>query len=272
MTFTLIFMVGTPFRPLRAGSYLSLSASLYRFYGGRWLPAFNGVATHNDGLALRLVDRGRFERMRSALKRRQPDLTVLMENVHKSHNLGAVVRTCDAVGVLEVHAVWPKPQRLSVLATAGVRRFVGVRSHADLATGLHYLRNQGLRLVAAHPTPDAVDYRTIDYTQPTALLLGQERDGLTAGARAAADATIRIPMTGLGASLNVSVAAALILFEAQRQRAAAGLYDESRLEPELFERTLFEWAYPRFARLCRRRGVPYPRLGEQGEILDPLPR
>jgi tRNA (guanosine-2'-O-)-methyltransferase len=218
------------------------------------------------------MDRRRFERMRSALERRQPDLTLLLENVHKSHNLGAVVRTCDAVGVLEVHAVWPKPQRLSVLATAGVRRFVGVRSHENLAAALRHLRAQRLQLVAAHPAPEAVDFRAVDYTRPTALLLGQERDGLTSEARAAAGTIISIPMAGLGASLNVSVAAALILFEAQRQRAEAGLYNECRLEPELFARTLFEWAYPRFAALCRRRGVPYPRLSEEGEILDPLPR
>jgi len=76
----------------------------------------------------------------------------------------------------------------------------------------------------------------------------------------------------MGVSLNVSVAAALILFEAQRQRAAAGLYDRPRLDPELRDRLLFEWTYPVLARLCKKKKVAYPRLGEDGEILDPLPR
>jgi tRNA (guanosine-2'-O-)-methyltransferase len=76
----------------------------------------------------------------------------------------------------------------------------------------------------------------------------------------------------MGTSLNVSVAAALILFEAQRQRLAAGFYDRPRLDPETYRTTLFEWAWPDVAALCRRRGVAYPPLGEDGEILGPVPR
>lgn len=218
------------------------------------------------------MDARRFHRLRAALERRQPDLTALMENVHKPHNLAAVLRTCDAVGALEIHTVWPRPERLRAFATGGVRRFVTLRSHPTLAEGLAELRARGLSLVAAHPAARAVDFRSVDYTRPTALLLGQERDGLSAEALAAADVTVAIPMSGLGASLNVSVAAALILFEARRQRDEAGLYDRCRVEPEIYKRTLFEWAYPRHAALCRKRGAPYPRLGDSGEILEPLPR
>jgi tRNA (guanosine-2'-O-)-methyltransferase len=79
-------------------------------------------------------------------------------------------------------------------------------------------------------------------------------------------------MTGMGTSLNVSVAAALLLFEAQRQRAAAGFYDAPRLDAETHARLLFEWVYPKLAALCRRRGVGYPELGSEGEILGALPR
>jgi tRNA (guanosine-2'-O-)-methyltransferase len=112
----------------------------------------------------------------------------------------------------------------------------------------------------------------VDYTLPTALLLGPENEGLSPDAVAAADRVVRIPMVGAVTSLNVSVAAAIILYEAQRQRLAAGLYDESRLDPDLARTTLFEWAYPRIASLCRRRRVEYPRLGSDGELLDEPPR
>jgi tRNA (guanosine-2'-O-)-methyltransferase len=81
-----------------------------------------------------------------------------------------------------------------------------------------------------------------------------------------------IPMSGMGTSLNVSVAAALLLFEAQRQRLAAGFYDRPRLDPETYRTMLFEWAFPKLAALCRKRGFPYPPLDEDGEILGPLPR
>jgi tRNA (guanosine-2'-O-)-methyltransferase len=79
-------------------------------------------------------------------------------------------------------------------------------------------------------------------------------------------------MEGMGTSLNVAVAAALLLFEAQRQRRAGGFYDAPRLDPALYDRTLFEWMYPRIAARCRERGVAYPSLGDGGEILGAVPR
>ena len=128
------------------------------------------------------------------------------------------------------------------------------------------------RIVAAHPGTDAVDYRNLDLTQPVAFVLGQELDGLTPQTLAAADQCVVIPMSGFVTSLNVSVAAAILLFEAQRQRQDAGLYSAPRLEPVLRARTLFEWAYPDLAELCRKRNAPYPRLDDDGRILDEIPR
>ncbi len=133
------------------------------------------------------------------------------------------------------------------------------------------LHRDGFTIVAAHPDRDAIDFREFDYTRPTALLLGQEKDGVTEEALALCDATIVIPMEGFAASLNVSVAAALILFEAQRQRSAAGMYDRPRVSEPQRHTLLFEWAHPRIAKLCRQHDVPYPRMNEDGEILDKLP-
>jgi tRNA (guanosine-2'-O-)-methyltransferase len=222
----------------------------------------------------------RFARLREALVRRQPDLTVLLEGVHKPHNLSAVVRTCDAVGAYRVHAVPPRrpvmPRARGARAyqgiSGGVRRYVGVRSHRTLGKAVGWLREHGFQLLAAHPSPESVDFREADYTRPTAILLGQERDGLSDEALEAADRLLSLPMLGLGASLNVSVAAALFLFEAQRQRLAAGLYDASRLDPAERHKTLFEWAYPDLAKHCRKIGFPYPPLGEDGEVLGDVPR
>lgn len=212
----------------------------------------------------------RFRRLRRALERRQPDLTVLLENVHKPHNFSAVLRSADAAGVFEAHAVVPGEEiRPSHMCSGGSRRWVRVRSHARLETALEAVA--GFRLLAAHPSRRATDFRRIDYTGPVAILFGQEKDGLTAEALAAAEERVSIPMLGMVASLNVSVAAALMLFEAQRQRAEAGLYDRSRLDPEVFAATLFEWAYPEIADYCRRKSLAYPRLDPAGEILDPIP-
>lgn len=215
----------------------------------------------------------RFQRITAVLDRRQPDLTVVMENVHKPHNFSAVVRTCDAVGVLEAHAVTPDGTLAVADAVAqGTKRWMRVRTHASILEAFDLLQDSGHQILAAHLDDRAVDYRAVDYTQPTAVLLGQEKDGVTQEAAARADELILIPMMGMVASLNVSVAAALVLFEAQRQRANAGLYDERRLDDETFTRLRFEWAYPKLAEKCRREGLAYPPLSEEGELLGEVPR
>ncbi|MCH9652135.1 MAG: tRNA (guanosine(18)-2'-O)-methyltransferase TrmH [Deltaproteobacteria bacterium] len=216
----------------------------------------------------------RFHRLKAVLDRRQPDLTVLMENVHKGHNFAAVLRSCDAVGMLSAHAVLPTGHLPSHrrMSAAGAKRWIEVHTHTRLEQGVEVVRGRGMQLLAAHLSPRAVDYREVDYTQPTAILLGQEKDGVTQEAIESCDGEIVIPMEGMVGSLNVSVAAAVILFEAQRQRSQAGLYETQRLEESNYQRILFEWAYPRLASLCQRRGEPYPPLGPDGELLGPVPR
>ncbi|MEJ2502678.1 MAG: tRNA (guanosine(18)-2'-O)-methyltransferase TrmH [Gemmatimonadota bacterium] len=218
----------------------------------------------------------RFRRLKWILARRQHDLTVLMDRVHKPHNFSAVVRTCDAVGVRRAHIV-PAPDyragaRTRSRTAMGASRYVPVVRHASLGGALEELRAQGMQVVAAHPSRDSADFRAIDYTAPTAILVGTELEGLSDAALEAADRRIAVPMEGAVASLNVSVAAAVVLFEAQRQRSEAGMYETSLPDTEEIRQTLFEWAYPRIADLCRRRGVPYPELDHDGAIAGPVPR
>jgi len=215
----------------------------------------------------------RFVRLRAALRRRQTTLTVLMENVHKSHNYSAVLRTCDAVGIQDAHAI---STSLLVethrLTSASAAKWVDVTVHNDIDAACAALRGQGLRILAAHLAPDAIDFRAVDYTAPVAILLGAEKDGVTPLARSLADGCIAVPMEGLVSSLNVSVACAVILFEAQRQRRAAGLYDHQHLPPERFARLLIEWAYPDIASYCRKHRLPYPPLTDDGDIVGDFRR
>ncbi len=212
----------------------------------------------------------RFARIQAALARRQPDLTLLLERVHKSHNLAAVMRTCDAVGVHELHAVpigasWTPARGTSL----GTERWVHVHRHAEVAAAVQQLRSAGFLIYAAHFSAQAVDFREPDYTLPCAIMLGAEKHGLSAVATELADRHLMIPMMGMAASLNVSVAAGIILAEAQRQRLGAGLYDGPRLGPAEYRRTLFRWAHPVIATYCDAKGLPYPRLDSQGELERP---
>jgi len=210
----------------------------------------------------------RFQRLRSVLDRRQPDLTVLMERVNKAHNLSAILRNCDAVGVLDVHAVYPKRGlKLHRDTSAGTAKWIGTHQHPDGPTAVRFLQEAGFQVVAADPGRSSIDFREVDYTGPTALLMGAERFGVTPESLALVDVTVRIPMVGMARSLNVSVATSLLLYEAFRQRDAAGLYLTSRLDPERRRGLLFEWAYPEIARQLAEAGRPYPPLDEQGVIL-----
>jgi len=207
------------------------------------------------------------------LARRQPDLTGLAERPHKPRNFSAIVRTCDAVGISEVHAV-PGDDGLSVhwKTSQGAEKWVRVRRHDSLRAAVHHLRGRGFQLVAAHPGEDAEDYREVDFTEPTALLVGTELFGVSESALGYSDRSVMIPMMGMTSSLNVSVACAILLYEALRQRDAAGLYRGPRLPEDERRRLRFEWMQPALTRYCRERGLPYPEIDAEGEVVGPVPR
>lgn len=208
----------------------------------------------------------RLARVRATLDHRQPDLRVVLDGVHKPHNVSAILRTCDAVGVFQAHAVWPDgPLAVHRHCSAGAGQWIRMQTHASSAEAVAALQAEGLCVYAAHHSAQAADFREVDYTRPCAVLMGAELWGVSEAGAAAADRHITIPMAGLVESLNVSVAAAVVLFEAQRQRAAAGLYEHPRLDPETYRRTLFEWLHPRLAEHLRGRGEPYPEVDEDGD-------
>lgn len=211
----------------------------------------------------------RYARIREMLARRQPDLTVCMEQVHKPHNVSAIIRTADAVGVHEVHAVWPENRmRIMASSAAGSNSWVQVKTHRTIADAVGHLKGQGMQVLATHLSEKSVDFRDIDYTRPTCILMGQEKTGITQEALDLADQDIIIPMIGMVQSLNVSVASALILYEAQRQRQNVGMYarDTSTIDDDDQHRLLFEGSYPVLARVAKQKGLPYPDLNAQGEI------
>jgi len=180
---------------------------------------------------------------------------VLMERVHKPHNFSAILRSCDAVGVLEAHAIPAKHGLPDLEEAAGLdlksktfnetsgsaAKWVGLQVHPDTLSALNHMKSRGFQVLAAHFSERALDYRQADYTRPTCILLGTEKWGVSPEAAEQADAHILIPMMGMVQSLNVSVAAAVILFEAQRQRLQAGFYQQPRLSPEDYEFWLRNW-------------------------------
>ncbi|HEX7002903.1 MAG TPA: tRNA (guanosine(18)-2'-O)-methyltransferase TrmH [Trueperaceae bacterium] len=211
------------------------------------------------------MKKARYRRIREVLEKRQPDLTVLAEDVYKPHNLSAMLRSCDAAGIGVVHAVTPTGGVPTFNETsAGAHKWVDLELHGEIAGAFEQLRERGMQILAAHFSERALDYRDVDYTRPTAVLFGNEKRGVSQFAAARADEHIVIPMLGMVESLNVSVATAIILFEAQRQRRQAGMYRWPRLSEREINDQAFRWLYPREAAIFESSGTAFPLLDEDG--------
>jgi tRNA (guanosine-2'-O-)-methyltransferase len=208
----------------------------------------------------------RYQRISTFADLRQADLTVCLEQVHKPHNVSAVLRSCDAVGIHTVHAVSRDEHLMRKDTAMGAEDWVFTKRHSSIENAVAYFHQQNMQVLVTHLADDAVDFREIDYTKPTAILLGQEKFGATPKALALADKKVIIPMVGMVQSLNVSVAAALILYEAQRQRQQAGLYDIRQLSHEQRQLLLFKGGFPRLYALCERKGISNPPIDADGKI------
>lgn len=214
------------------------------------------------------MTKARYSKIQQTLSQRQLDATIILDEVHKPYNLAAIMRTADAVGVQQMHAVYPKPAvRTSVKASAGTKRWVDVTTHRAVDLAIDEAKKKKMLVIGAHPDKNAVDFREIDYTQPIALVMGGELFGLSEHTLTLVDQTVTIPMHGMGKSLNVSVAAAVILFEFERQRQAAMAYSRCQFTEAECEAMAFEWAQPKFSRFCQSHKTPYPPLDAEGDIM-----
>lgn len=187
----------------------------------------------------------RQERVTAVLNRRQPSLTVVLEDVHDPWNASAVLRSCDAVGVMDLHVVYandPPPRKALDRKTSGsAAKWVAIHHHDSIESCYEHLRQKGFAILAAALRADSRDVYDLDFRQPTALVLGNEMRGVSDNAAELADGTYLIPMHGMVESLNISVACAVTLYEALRQRRASGMYATPALDADTLERVRDEW-------------------------------
>jgi tRNA (guanosine-2'-O-)-methyltransferase len=185
----------------------------------------------------------RLEKIRKVLSHRQPDLTIVMENIHDPHNVSAMLRSADAVGVYEVQLVYTSTKfpKIGKKSSSSASKWVGRRKFESIRECYDRLHDEGYVIYATRLDVNARPLYDFDFLKKTALVFGNEHAGVTDDAAALADGTLIIPMMGMIQSLNVSVACAVTLYEALRQRTAAGLYDTSRFSPEVLESLMEEW-------------------------------
>ncbi len=185
----------------------------------------------------------RSEKIRRVLGYRQPGLTVVMENIHDPHNVSAVFRSCDAVGVMQVELLYTheKFPRIGKKSSSSANKWLDRRKHTAVKECYATLRNEGFRIYASQLDPGAVSLYDLELTQPVALVFGNEHRGVSEEAASCADGTFQIPMMGMIQSLNVSVACAVSLYEAMRQRTARGSYNASGLTPDSLKTLYDDW-------------------------------
>jgi len=188
----------------------------------------------------------RIDRIKRLLSLRQPDLRVVLEGVTIAHNASAVIRTCDAAGVLHLDLVSPNPDLLGVNKAISTRaeKWVDIHIHRSVCECLLPLKEKGFRVAVTHLEKGAVPFNELDYTQPLAVVFGSESEGVSPETLELADFKVRIPMLGMVQSLNLSVSVGVILYEAMKQRRTKGFYDHRRLSDAEFDSYLRKWLAP----------------------------
>lgn len=186
----------------------------------------------------------RKEKLLKVLAARQNDLTVVLENVFDPHNISAVMRTCDAVGVQEIHILntrIPPHKKWGAKSSSSAAGWLTIRQFSDARECFSSLHSNGYTILTTHLEPGSVDLYRLDLTQKLALVFGNEHSGVSEEIRALADGNFIIPQMGIIQSLNISVACAVTLYEAYRQKTNAGHYSERKIKGEAAKDLLQNW-------------------------------
>jgi tRNA (guanosine-2'-O-)-methyltransferase len=184
----------------------------------------------------------RIKKLKRVLEHRQKDLTVVCENIHDPHNVSAILRSCDAVGIDAVHLLYSQEgfPKLGKKSSASAKKWLGFQRHKDYNSLREELKSEQKMIYATYLDSNAISIFEIDWTLPSAIMVGNEHQGVSNEALEISDRLIYIPMFGMVESLNVSVATAVILYEACRQRIAAKGYMQSN-HPDWVKEKLDEW-------------------------------
>lgn len=185
----------------------------------------------------------RLKKFREVARRRQTGLRVVLEDLENPRNISAICRTCDAVGVQFLHVVHRGiyPIVLDKRTSAGSHQWLTVIQHPTIEDCLSELKSMGFSIYCTHVDPTAEDFTEVDYTGKVAIVFGNEGQGVSETARKFADERIVIPQVGFVNSLNVAAAAAIVLYEAFKQRRKAGLYDKPELSDDEQEELISMW-------------------------------
>jgi len=188
-----------------------------------------------------LVNEERLEKMKNILFKRQDSLRIFLDNVYSNHNLSAIVRTCDAVNIGKLYYRHQKDIKLNDNITMGTHKWIFTEYISNIEKFYNSMKEY--QIVVTSLDKNSLDFREIDYTKPTLIVMGNEVEGISQTSLKYATHKVTIPMYGMVESLNVSVSTAIILYEAERQRNLKGMYNKKSIDEEIYKNTLKKWAY-----------------------------
>lgn len=188
----------------------------------------------------------RQEKLLHVLSHRQNNLTVVMENVHDPHNIAAVMRTCDAVGIQDIYVlntIIPRHEKFGAKSSSSAFKWLTIHPYENVEECFLELRKNYTTILTTHLSTDAVGLYEIDFTKNVALVFGNEHSGVSNESRALADGNFIIPQMGMIQSLNISVACAVGIYEAYRQKKIAGHYSSASMPANRMDNLLNEWGF-----------------------------
>ncbi len=186
----------------------------------------------------------RHKRLTSVLNKRQGSITIVLENVFDPHNISAVMRTADAVGLQDIYILntkIPRHKKWGAKSSSSASKWLTIHQFEDAGECFLSLRKHYSKILTTHLSSNAVGLYEIDMTVPIALVFGNEHSGVSDEIRQLADGNFIIPQVGIIQSLNISVACAVTLYEAYRQKNIAGHYNQQGLDAARYKELLKEW-------------------------------
>ena len=186
----------------------------------------------------------RIEKIKAVVSKRQPSLKIILENIHDPHNVSAIFRTCDAAGIPKVSLLYNIESfpKIGKKSSASAFKWIEREKFKSVEVCYKQLRSEGYNIYASSISEGAKDLYEIDFTEKSAIVMGNEHRGVSKEAEDLADEKFYIPMYGMVQSLNVSVSAAITIYEALRQRTAKGMFDKSELNKEQIEEWINKWS------------------------------
>ena len=188
----------------------------------------------------------RSEKLLKVLQKRQANLTVVLENVQDPHNISAVMRTCDAVGIQDIYVVTtkiPRHKKWGYKSSSSALKWLTIHKFDSIEECVKELRKKYSKILTTHLSSDAISLHDINFTESVALVFGNEHAGVSEEFREVADGNFIIPQMGIIQSLNISVACAVSIYEAMRQKMKAGHYDKASLPPAQMDALLQQWGF-----------------------------